>query len=143
VDPEAREALLALLASLAREHGMRMILSTHLLADVERLATHAIVLNHGKVAAHGTLDELKRAQTTAYDVRVNGAPQALTEFLTTRNVKWEMHAPAVRVQVDDPREVLRLVKDAGLVVRHLAPATLTLEEAFERAVSETEVSASG
>jgi len=103
----------------------------------------AIVLNHGKVAAHGTLEELKRAQSTAYDVRVNGAVAPLTDLLDAKRIKWEMHAPAVRVQVDDPRAVLKLVKDAGLVVRQLAPATLTLEEAFERAVSETEVTASG
>ncbi|MFA5862575.1 MAG: ABC transporter ATP-binding protein [Candidatus Thermoplasmatota archaeon] len=138
VDPEARLHLLGLLESLAREHGMHMILSTHLLPDVERLATHAIVLNCGKVAAHGTLDELKRASTKAYYVRVNGVPSALTEFLTNKGVRWETHAPDVRVELEDPREVLRLVREAGLVVRHLAPATLTLEEAFEQAVGATQ-----
>jgi ABC-2 type transport system ATP-binding protein len=135
VDPEARQHLLRLLESLQREHGMRMILSTHLLPDVERLATHAVVLNQGRVAAHGTLEDLKKASTTAYYVRVNGAPSALTDHLTRVGVKWETHAPDVRVDLEDPREVLRIVRDAGLVVRHLAPATLTLEEAFEQAVA--------
>jgi ABC-2 type transport system ATP-binding protein len=134
VDPEARMKLLRLLEDLAREHGMRMLLATHLLGDVERLATSAVVLNQGKVVASGTLEELKRASTKAHYVRVAGDPAALTQRFDAAGVKWESHAPDLRVELEDPKAVLAHVRAAGVVVRHLAPVTLTLEEAFEQAV---------
>ncbi|HUR69615.1 MAG TPA: ABC transporter ATP-binding protein [Candidatus Thermoplasmatota archaeon] len=135
VDPEARRRLLELIHALEKEHGMKLLVSTHILPDVERLATHALVLNVGRVAALGSLEELKASSTKAYFVRVNGAPETLTAHLDARGIKWERHHPNVRVDVADPREVLKLVREAGLVVRHLTPVTLSLEEAFEQAVS--------
>lgn len=137
VDPQARARLLDLIATLEAEHGVRILVSTHLLADVERLAKHALVLNQGRVAALGTLDELRATTTKAYYVRVNDAPERLTAHLTEKGVKWERMHPNVRVDLADPREVLKHVRDAGLVVRHLTPVTLSLEEAFEQAVNAT------
>ncbi|HWH08351.1 MAG TPA: ABC transporter ATP-binding protein, partial [Candidatus Thermoplasmatota archaeon] len=134
VDPQARIHLLDLIDGLRRDHGMKVLLSTHILPDVERLATHAIVLHEGRVAAQGTLDELRRTTTRAHYVRVNGDVGRLTERLTASGVRWELHEPLVRVDLEDPRAVLKHVREAGLVVRHLAPATLSLEEAFEAAV---------
>ena len=134
VDPQARRHLLDLIASLEREHGMKLLVSTHLLPDVERLCTHALVLNEGRIAALGSLEELRATSTKAYFVRTNGTPEQLTAHLDARRVRWERAHPNVRVDVADPREVIKLVREAGLVVRHLTPVTLSLEEAFEQAV---------
>ena len=142
VDPQARVHLLGLISDLQKERGMRVLISTHILPDVERVATHAIVLNNGQVVANGTLDELRAASTKAHYVRVNGDVDLLTTRLTAAGVKWARHDPLLRVDLEDPRVVLRHVREAGLVIRHLAPATLTLEEAFEAAVAPG-VSASG
>lgn len=135
VDPQARTRLLELIVTLEREHGMKLLVSTHLLADVEKLASHALVLNVGRVAAMGSLEELRATSTKAYYVRVNGAPEQLTAHLDAQGVRWERAHPNVRVDLADLRDVLRHVRDAGLVVRHLTPVTLSLEEAFEQAVS--------
>ena len=113
---------------------MKLLVSTHILPDVERLATHALVLNGGRVAANGTLDELRATTSRAYYVRVNGAPEQLTTHLDKVGVKWERAHPNVRVDLADPRDVLKHVREAGLVVRSITPVTLSLEEAFEQAV---------
>lgn len=137
VDPDARMHLLELIDDLSREHGMHVILSTHILSDVERLASHAIVLSQGQVAAQGTLDELRQATTRAHYVRVSGDASLLTQRLTDEGIGWELLPPQLRVDLEDARDVLRHVRASGLAVRHLAPATLTLEEAFEQAVGVT------
>ena len=135
VDPEARGRLLEVVAALEKEHGMKLIVSTHLLPDVERLCASALVLTAGRIAAHGTLDELKATTSKAHFLRVNGDTDELTRRLDANGVKWERAHPNLRVELADPREVLRHVSDAGLVVRHLTPVTLSLEEAFEQAVA--------
>ncbi len=134
VDPQARDDLLALIGELAREHGLRVLVSTHLLADVERLASHAVVMANGHVAAHGSLDELRSTGSRGFLVRVNGDATPFVRLLDQAHVDWQSAAPHIRVDLDDAREVIRMVRDSGLVVRHLAPVRLGLDEAFEQAV---------
>jgi ABC-2 type transport system ATP-binding protein len=135
VDPEARLHLLDLIAELEQEHGIKLLLSTHLLHDVERLVPNALVLNEGRAVTHGTIADLKKTTSKSYLVRVNGPPTQLTEKLTQAGVRWELADPNVRVALENPRDILRHVRDAGLVVRHLAPVEQSLEEAFEQAVA--------
>lgn len=134
VDPEARIQILQLIQELSKEYGLQMLLSTHLLHDVERLASYAVVLNQGQQAAHGTIAELKAAPTQSYLLRVNGSIEPLAQMLAERHIRWEPMQPNLRIYHDDPKEILRWVQDAGLVVRHLAPSELSLNEAFEQAV---------
>jgi ABC-2 type transport system ATP-binding protein len=135
VDPEARIHLLELLGELQGEHGIRLLLSTHLLHDVEQLVTHALVLHEGRAVAQGPLAELKQTASKSYLLRVNGPAEAVGERLTAAGLRWEPLAPNLRVHAEDPRRILQVVEEAGLVVRHLAPAELSLEEAFQQAVS--------
>jgi ABC-2 type transport system ATP-binding protein len=135
VDPEARAHILSLIQEVSKEHGLQMLLSTHLLNDIERLASNALVLNQGRAVASGLISDLKAAPMKSFIVRVNGASDAWTQRLTEKGIKWEPMQPSVRVFLDDPKQVLQSVKDAGLVVRHLAPTELSLGEAFEQAVA--------
>lgn len=134
VDPEARFALLELIRELVKEHGLKLLLSTHLLHDVESSATHALVLHHGRAVAHGAIADLKAAPSKAYLLRVNGAWDPLLPHLASAGLSFEPMAPNLRVNTDDPRRILEAVAAAGLVVRHLAPLELSLGEAFEQAV---------
>lgn len=61
LDPVARRDLLACLAdALATGEGTTVLLSTHLLGDLERLATHVGILAHGRIAQEGTVEDWKR-----------------------------------------------------------------------------------
>lgn len=134
VDPEARTALLELIAELEREHGVKLLLSTHLLHDVERIATHVLVLHEGRAVAHGAIADLKSASSRAYVVRLNGPLEPFTRALEARSIAWEPAPPGLRVNAEDPKLILRVASDAGLVIRHLAPVEQSLEEAFTQAV---------
>jgi ABC-2 type transport system ATP-binding protein len=134
VDPEVRLRLLDFIHELGKEYGLQLLLSTHILTDVERLASYAVVLNEGRVAAQGTLAELKARRGRGFLVRVNGPIEAFTERLTQSGIPWSPAAPNVRVDVEDPKVILKVLNETGLVVRHLAPVELTLGEAFEQAV---------
>ncbi|MGQ0536918.1 MAG: ABC transporter ATP-binding protein [Methanobacteriota archaeon] len=134
VDPEARGHLLELLSELEKEHGLRLLLSTHLLGDVERLTDYALVLHEGRAARQGRLSELKATASKAFLVRVTGSVQALTERLAGAGVRYESMEPNLRVDLEDPREILRHAEAAGVVVRHVAPLELTHDQALESAV---------
>lgn len=139
VDPEARSDLLETIRGLSKEHGVKILVSAHLLDDIERLSEHAVVLNEGRVAAEGSLHELRAAKSKAYFVRVNGPLEQFTNVLSAGGVRWTLQSPNVHVELEDPREILKLVRDAGLTVRHLAPAELSMREAVEAAISQPEM----
>jgi ABC-2 type transport system ATP-binding protein len=72
VDPQGRLAIREVIARL-REEGVTVLLTTHDLDEAERLADHVVILDHGKVVAAGTPDELMRAGAAA-EVRFAAPP---------------------------------------------------------------------
>jgi len=60
LDPAGQRQVLELIGRLAREHGATVVVSTHLLAEVEELCDQVLILHRGRVVAHGTTGELTR-----------------------------------------------------------------------------------
>ncbi len=73
MDPKGRDEMLELIRDLAHNKGVNLILSSHLLPDVEYTCDHVVVLDKGAVAAHGPIEQLKGPAGRVYEVRVKGA----------------------------------------------------------------------
>jgi ABC-2 type transport system ATP-binding protein len=52
LDPESRSDLAALIRNLRDAHGMTLIVSSHILAELEDYSTHVMILNHGRLVRH-------------------------------------------------------------------------------------------
>ena len=134
--------MLELIAELPARRGCAIVLSSHLLPDVERVCEHAILLHQGEVVFAGTLDELqKEGQKDVYEVRVKVGQEQLQQALVARGCQVEeadgMLAVRVPAATEKPTELIFSVARAeGLQVRHLSPKRLTLESAFVRAVND-------
>jgi ABC-2 type transport system ATP-binding protein len=59
LDPSGREHILSLIASLWRELGITVVMSSHLLHDIERVCDRVIIIGHGRVLEHDTIAALK------------------------------------------------------------------------------------
>ena len=70
LDPAGQRQVLALIRGLAKERGASVLLSTHLLAEVEELCTRVLILNRGRVAAEGTVSEVARRAAAPRSARV-------------------------------------------------------------------------
>jgi ABC-2 type transport system ATP-binding protein len=68
LDPQAQRELTDEMRRL-RSEGAALLVSTHILAQIERLADRAVILNHGRIVAAGTLDELRQT----YNLPLNSA----------------------------------------------------------------------
>jgi ABC-2 type transport system ATP-binding protein len=60
LDPLGRHETLGLVRDLARESGVTVLFSTHILSDIERVCERIAVLHHGRLLASGELADLKR-----------------------------------------------------------------------------------
>ena len=78
LDPEVRAAMWSEIRRLAASEGLTILLTTHYLEEADRLASRLAILDHGKVVAGGTPDELKselRGDAIAVELR-DGAGEA-------------------------------------------------------------------
>ena len=70
MDPKGRDEMLELIRDLAHNKGVNLILSSHLLPDVEYTCEHVVVMDKGRIAASGPIDALKQPRGRVYELRV-------------------------------------------------------------------------
>jgi ABC-2 type transport system ATP-binding protein len=145
MDPRGRDEMLDLVRDLARNKGVNVIVSSHLLPDVEYTCDHVVVLDKGRIAASGTIDALKGPAGRVFEVRVKGDVAAFTAALHA--AAFECHETdddLMRVFVPgdpagpgaDQQRLCQIARDAGAQVRHLRSSLPTLEDVFARAIGE-------
>lgn len=139
LDPAGRDAMLKLVRELGAEHGKSVILSTHLLADVEAVCERVVILAGGRVLRVGTVDELRGSRADRFRLRVDGDGAAFRDDLRAEGVAVlaDDGRGGWRVAVPDGWPTLGFFKLAAVndvVVRSLVPDDETLEELFLREV---------
>jgi len=140
LDPRGREEMLSLILEIPKRRGATLLVSTHILADVERVCESALVLNQGSIAYHGTLDELRGKGDRGLEVRVKSGAAELVAGLAAKGCTVRMDGDAVVVDSLPAGASIDLVleeaRSRGLQVRHLAVRKLTLEAAFLKTVAD-------
>ena len=116
LDPAGQRQVLELIASIAREHGSTVVLSTHLLYEVERVCDRVVILNQGRVVADGTVREVARLAAAPRQARVQlaagGLDAAMTALSDSDAVRTVSAAPAADELVVEFAETTR-AEDAG------------------------------
>jgi ABC-2 type transport system ATP-binding protein len=143
MDPKGRDEMLELVHDLGHSKGVNLILSSHLLPDVEYACDHVVVLDKGKIAAAGSIAALKQPRGRVFELRVKPPAGGLEPFLARlTSAGLECHATdedVMRVFVPGEggaRDVFAIAASAGAQVRHLRPSVPTLEDVFAQAVGE-------
>jgi len=145
MDPKGRDEMLALVHDLAHNKGVNLILSSHLLPDVEHTCDHVIVLDKGKIATSGTIDALKGPAGRVFEVRVKGDLASFLKHMGDAGMEChETDEDVMRVFVpgpigsagDDQRRICEIAQQSGVQVRHLKASLPTLEDVFARAIGE-------
>src|ERR1700730_1023702 len=80
MDPKGRDEMLELIRDLAHNKGVNLILSSHLLPDVEYTCDYVVVLDKGRVAAAGPIAALTQSRRRVYELRVK-TPDTLEAFI--------------------------------------------------------------
>lgn len=133
LDPAGIHEMRDLIRHLPRESGMTVFLSSHLLSEVEQIASHIGIIHEGHLLFQGTLSELQARQQMALTVGVNQVDRAI-ECLKLAG--WTVQRRADELLTvsahssDDAMRINRLLVDHRLEVFHLALAQVSLEDIF-------------
>ena len=132
LDPIGRRDMLELIRHVGREFGISIVISTHLMGDVERTCDAVVVLDAGRVLRAGPVAGLtEETETLLVDV-LDGAEQLAAE-LGRRGLAVERDGNRLRLpQVSgDEYDVLRdAIVETGALVYRLAPERHTLADVF-------------
>jgi len=132
LDPAGRDEMLALIGRIAHEMGINVILSSHLLIDIERVADSVVILNNGRIIAQGTLRELMHV-TAAITVRTRDSSTLLAEVLRTRGYGVEADGDTLQVEYGS-EAAYDAIRDAAVeskaAIVYLKRRALSLEDIY-------------
>ncbi len=132
LDPEGRTEMLDLLKSVSQMEGKSLVISSHLLPDVEDISRHVVILNNGQVVAEGEMDDLLGQDLHSLQVRIEGDVEAFAAGLREKAIEVALDPPLIRVPIKEgvEDEIFRVALATGAQIRYLGAEARTLEEVF-------------
>ena len=138
LDPRGRLEILELIKDIAAGNGIQVLISSHILSDIESVCGSVVILNKGRVAAQGRMEDLKATDYSLFEVRIKGEAETFRCRLgasgarvdETEDRLLKVYLPAGQ----DPMTIFRAAVEAGVQVRHFVRSQTSLEDIFARTV---------
>jgi len=138
LDPQGRREILELIQDISSKKDMQVLISSHILPDIETVCSEVVILNKGRLAAQGKLSELRKLHYRLYEIRIKGEGErfaAKIKALGCRVEETEDKLLKVYVPAEmDIREIFRAAEEEKAQVRHFVRSRTSLEDLFARAV---------
>ena len=134
LDPTGRAEVLELIRDISSHKSIQVLLSSHILDDIESLCETVVILKHGKVAAEGRMEDLRALNYSLYELRVKGAGAAFRKALESGGSRIEeMEDGLIKVympEAGDRMDIFRAADRAGVQVRSFVKSRTSLEDLF-------------
>ena len=136
MDTAGREEMLLLVKDISEDKGIDVLLSSHLLPDVESTCSKVLGLSHGSLAVQGEIDELRKKDLQAFDLKVVGDRDEYVTALQRYHYQTELRPDGhVLVTTDtntatDEDVFFKLAYETGVQIRQLIEVENTLEDIF-------------
>lgn len=140
LDPAGRDEMLALIQDISHGKGVNVIVSSHLLPDIERVCDEVIVLTDGTIGAQGSIASLKHLEGTQIEVELREESPRFVEAMVRSGAKQlRIHSTLSRWQMDHELStvsaiVFKAAVESGAQVRSLQQAERSMEDIFMNAV---------
>jgi ABC-2 type transport system ATP-binding protein len=137
LDPKGQAQILELIQSLWRAYGITVVLSSHLLHDVDRICEQIIIIARGRVLVHDTLDNLKARRRGAAEVVLADGQDHLEAACRRRQWPCQL-LPNGHLKIEHNsaslNPLLNLLHELKLAPLEIIPSPNALEETFVQAL---------
>lgn len=142
LDPQGRDEMLDLIRDISHGKGLSVIVSSHLLPDIERTCDAVVVMKGGQVMTQGPIADLRGTGQVQYEVDLRAYSEPFVASLKKRDVVLA-HSQGSRCRFTFPPDVgshvgqllFEAARESGAQVRGFRPAQRSLEEIFMEAVT--------
>ncbi len=141
LDPSGRVQMLELIRNLQTDEGKNVILSSHLLRDVEQTTDYALVMSEGKILTQGNIKELTANRRSTVSVKVKSKAEDLVDALESIGMKVWTDGTYIEVEkaLGVEKEIFKTAFQLGIDIRYLGSRSSTLEDVFVSLFKEQEV----
>ncbi|WKZ52518.1 MAG: ABC transporter ATP-binding protein [Anaerolineales bacterium] len=122
LDPAGMREIRQLLRSLA-EHGTSVLLSSHLLNEVQQICDRIAIINHGRIVAQGRVDELLNGQKPGVRVTVSDVESAVRALEALANVSVQTNGSSLTISGADSQTVMN-----HLLQNHIIPTEVAVQK---------------
>src|SRR5258708_5051228 len=141
MDPPARKRLIELIREIREASDICLLLSSHLLRDVEETCDAVLILRNGKIASICNLVEERRANRKFLELETIGAEATFTTTLEALGCECAVFADGrIKVVMPDKveiREVFKVAADKGVQIRRMNHRRDSLEDIFLNVMEQT------
>ncbi|MBX3177805.1 MAG: ABC transporter ATP-binding protein [Candidatus Hydrogenedentes bacterium] len=138
LDPDGREEMLRLIADIGKTRKVTVLLSSHLMPDVQHVCERVIMIQRGRIVEEGTIADLTAPREGQYEVQAHGEREAFFRALEACGVRRVAERDGRLLVELPPGEkadlLFRCARDAGAQLRGLEPARSSLAEVFMKAM---------
>jgi ABC-2 type transport system ATP-binding protein len=136
LDPAGRDDMLRLVRDVSHGKGVSVIVSSHLMPDIESVCDHVIVMRRGQIATQGSLDSLRATDGVQVDVELRLASPPFLAAMRGRGADVLSEAGG-RLRLGMPggeagigRQLFEAAREAGAQIRGFHIAQRSLEDVF-------------
>lgn len=141
LDPAGIRDVRELLKRLAKDLGITVFLSSHLLSEIELVATHLGIINRGQLLFQGTLEDLRRSQKSRTIIKTDAPEKAIQLLRGTAVGCARDGAGALEVETVEPEAIAnvnQLLVQHGVHIYAIEPQSHRLEELFMQVTGKEE-----
>lgn len=137
LDPQGRKEILDLIMDISSKKKIQVLISSHILPDIELTCSYVVILNKGKVAAEGDISKLKEIRDL-YEVKIKGEGEGFLQKLRSLKCRIEetedgilkIYWPSGR----NVQEIFRIAAEEKIQLRHFVKSETSLEDLFAKSV---------
>ena len=138
LDPMARQRMIQLIGEIRKEGSVRLLISSHLLRDIDETCDEVLILKNGRIAALCNIEEERRSNRSFMELETVGATEQFS--VSIRGLGCECASfPGGRIKLVIPdhieaRDLYLIASDQGVQIRRMNQRRDSLEDIFLRAM---------
>lgn len=140
LDPDGRIEMLDLVKEISNKRGVTVLLSSHLMPDVQHVCDRVIMMKKGQIIRDGLISEMTEALPSSYELDVRDGHDRYQQALAAAGCGWKVTQEG-RIVVNLPggatqRLLFEVARDQGVQIRRFLPGRASLTDVFLEAVQD-------
>jgi ABC-2 type transport system ATP-binding protein len=145
LDPKGRLEMIDLIKEISQDHAINILVSSHLLPDIEATCEYATILHLGQVVTQGLIAELTGKESQSYEqrimnVRIKGQLNDFLVGLREAGLDFTIEDQVIQIQykaLDISKQIIQIAYEKNVQIRSLSPRVAILEDVFVHSIEDT------
>jgi ABC-2 type transport system ATP-binding protein len=134
LDPNGRTEILNLILDIASKKDIQVLISSHILSDIESACSYVVILNKGLLASKGNISDLRQIDYNLLEIKLKGESKGFLDELKKMNCRVEETEDGLlRIFMPpdkDKQDIFKIAAQKGSQIRHFVQSQTSLEDLF-------------